>query len=58
MLHVEEFFISIGDDNAITVVFSSLQFDEYMFSRIVTLDLRPYPLVEEENEKQVDKKTG
>lgn len=40
-------------------LFSSPQFDECMFSRILTLDLRPYPLVEEDNGSQADReKTG
>ncbi|KAM7397139.1 hypothetical protein PAMP_020136 [Pampus punctatissimus] len=33
------------------------KFDEYMFSRILTLDLRPYPLVEEDNGKQTDQES-
>ncbi|MED6268869.1 Structural maintenance of chromosomes protein 1B [Characodon lateralis] len=32
-------------------------FDGCMFSRILTLDLRPYPLVEEENDEETDKET-
>nr|XP_046251454.1 structural maintenance of chromosomes protein 1B [Scatophagus argus] len=43
----EEFF---SKSDALLGVYSD--FDEGMFSRILTLDLRPYPLVEENNEKQ------
>lgn len=47
---------SLLHDNAVTTLFSSpSQFDEFMFSRILTLDLQPYPLVEEDNGKQTDK---
>ncbi|KAM9352307.1 structural maintenance of chromosomes protein 1B [Symphorus nematophorus] len=46
----EEFF---SKSDALLGVYSDL--DECMFSRILTLDLRPYPLVEEDSEKQVDK---
>ncbi|XP_029290074.1 LOW QUALITY PROTEIN: structural maintenance of chromosomes protein 1B [Cottoperca gobio] len=43
----EEFF---SKSDALLGVYSD--FDECMFSRILTLDLQPYPLVEEENGKQ------
>lgn len=42
-------FISLYYDHKVMTVLFSLQFDECMFSRILTLDLRPYPLVEEES---------
>lgn len=60
MLQVgEELLISICHDSAVTVVFSSSQFAECMFSRMLTLDLRPYPLVEEDSEKEPDsERTG
>lgn len=37
------------------ICFSCSQFDHCMFSRILTLDLRPYPLTEEENGSQTDR---
>ncbi|TMS05701.1 structural maintenance of chromosomes protein 1B isoform X2 [Larimichthys crocea] len=49
----EEFF---SKSDALLGVYSD--FDECMFSRILTLDLRPYPLVEDDNERQDEEKTG
>ncbi|KAM9376219.1 structural maintenance of chromosomes protein 1B [Pholidichthys leucotaenia] len=46
----EEFF---SQADALLGVYSD--YNECMFSRILTIDLRPYPLVEEENVKQMDK---
>uniref|UniRef100_A0A3Q3T0Y9 Structural maintenance of chromosomes protein n=1 Tax=Mastacembelus armatus TaxID=205130 RepID=A0A3Q3T0Y9_9TELE len=45
VISLKEEFFSKAD--ALLGVYSD--FDEYMFSRILTLDLRPYPLVEEDN---------
>ncbi|KAF6721532.1 Structural maintenance of chromosomes protein 1B [Oryzias melastigma] len=47
--HKQEFF---SRSDALLGVFSD--FDECMFSRILTLDLRPYPLVEGDDGKQTD----
>uniref|UniRef100_A0A3P9IAM9 Structural maintenance of chromosomes 1B n=1 Tax=Oryzias latipes TaxID=8090 RepID=A0A3P9IAM9_ORYLA len=47
--HKQEFF---SRSDGLLGVYSDL--DECMFSRILTLDLRPYPLVEEEDGKQTD----
>lgn len=38
-------------------LFLVFQFDECMLSRILTLDLQPYPVVEEESEKQAETET-
>lgn len=52
VLQIEEnLLIFVCYDGAFTAVFSPSQFDECMFSRILTLDLQPYPLVEEDKEK-------
>ncbi|XP_071347064.1 structural maintenance of chromosomes protein 1B isoform X2 [Trachinotus anak] len=51
VISLKEEFFSKAD--ALLGVYSD--FDERMFSRILTLDLRPYPLVEEDNGKQTDK---
>ncbi|XP_069018396.1 structural maintenance of chromosomes protein 1B [Embiotoca jacksoni] len=51
VISLKEEFFSKAD--ALLGVYSD--FDEYMFSRILTLDLRPYPLVEEDSGKQTDK---
>ncbi|XP_054476099.1 structural maintenance of chromosomes protein 1B [Anoplopoma fimbria] len=45
----EEFF---SKSDALLGVYSD--FEECMFSRILTLDLRPYPLVDEDNGRQAD----
>uniref|UniRef100_A0A3B3HWV7 Structural maintenance of chromosomes 1B n=1 Tax=Oryzias latipes TaxID=8090 RepID=A0A3B3HWV7_ORYLA len=47
--HKQEFF---SRSDGLLGVYSDV--DECMFSRILTLDLRPYPLVEEEDGKQTD----
>ncbi|XP_073327965.1 structural maintenance of chromosomes protein 1B [Pagrus major] len=50
----EEFF---SKSDALLGVYSD--FDECMFSRILTLDLQPYPLVDEDKEKKAERdKTG
>ncbi|XP_051238323.1 structural maintenance of chromosomes protein 1B [Dicentrarchus labrax] len=55
VISLKEEFYSKAD--ALLGVYS--HFDECMFSRILTLDLRPYPLLEEDNGNPVDKeKTG
>ncbi|XP_018528106.1 structural maintenance of chromosomes protein 1B [Lates calcarifer] len=51
VISLKEEFFSKAD--ALLGVYSD--FDEFMFSRILTLDLQPYPLVEEDNGKQTDK---
>uniref|UniRef100_A0A8D0A5J5 Structural maintenance of chromosomes protein 1B-like n=1 Tax=Sander lucioperca TaxID=283035 RepID=A0A8D0A5J5_SANLU len=51
VISLKEEFFSKAD--ALLGVYSD--FDECMFSRILSLDLRPYPLVEEDNGKQADK---
>ncbi|XP_078112662.1 structural maintenance of chromosomes protein 1B isoform X1 [Sander vitreus] len=51
VISLKEEFFSKAD--ALLGVYSD--FDECMFSRILSLDLRPYPLVEENNGKQEDK---
>ncbi|XP_044213194.1 structural maintenance of chromosomes protein 1B isoform X1 [Thunnus albacares] len=51
VISLKEEFFSKAD--ALLGVYSN--FDECMFSRILTLDLRPYPLVDEDNGKQTDK---
>ncbi|XP_032378601.1 structural maintenance of chromosomes protein 1B [Etheostoma spectabile] len=51
VISLKEEFFSKAD--ALLGVYSD--FDECMFSCILSLDLRPYPLVEEDNGKQVDK---
>ncbi|XP_045892216.1 structural maintenance of chromosomes protein 1B [Micropterus dolomieu] len=51
VISLKEEFFSKAD--ALLGVYSD--FDECMFSRILTLDLRPYPLVDEDNGKQADK---
>lgn len=48
--------VSLLHDSIFTTLFSSSsQFNECMFSRILTLDLRPYPLVDEDNGKETNK---
>uniref|UniRef100_A0A669DUT2 Structural maintenance of chromosomes protein n=1 Tax=Oreochromis niloticus TaxID=8128 RepID=A0A669DUT2_ORENI len=51
IISLKEEFFSKAD--ALLGVYSD--FDECMFSCILTLDLRPYPLVEDDNGKQTDK---
>ena len=52
VLQIEEnLLIFVCYNDTVTAVFSPSQFDECMFSRILTLDLQPYPLVEEDKEK-------
>ncbi|XP_060892004.1 structural maintenance of chromosomes protein 1B [Labrus mixtus] len=51
VISLKEEFFSKAD--ALLGVYSD--FDECMLSRILTLDLRPYPLVEEEDGKQAEK---
>lgn len=59
VLQIEEnLLIFVCYDGAVTAVFSPSQFDECMFSRILTLDLQPYPLVEEDRENAEKDKTG
>uniref|UniRef100_A0A3Q3B7N5 Structural maintenance of chromosomes protein 1B-like n=1 Tax=Kryptolebias marmoratus TaxID=37003 RepID=A0A3Q3B7N5_KRYMA len=53
VISLKEEFFSKAD--ALLGVYSDL--DECMFSRILTLDLRPYPLVEEDNGRQSEKET-
>ncbi|XP_047453101.1 structural maintenance of chromosomes protein 1B [Mugil cephalus] len=53
VISLKEEFFSKAD--ALLGVYSD--FDECMFSRILTLDLRPYPLVEDENGKHAEKKS-
>uniref|UniRef100_A0A8D0A7S4 Structural maintenance of chromosomes protein 1B-like n=1 Tax=Sander lucioperca TaxID=283035 RepID=A0A8D0A7S4_SANLU len=53
VISLKEEFFSKAD--ALLGVYSD--FDECMFSRILSLDLRPYPLVEEDNGKQADKQS-
>uniref|UniRef100_A0A8C3A122 Structural maintenance of chromosomes protein n=1 Tax=Cyclopterus lumpus TaxID=8103 RepID=A0A8C3A122_CYCLU len=55
VISLKEEFFSKAD--ALLGVYSD--FEECMFSRILTLDLRPYPLVDEDSERQADvEKTG
>uniref|UniRef100_A0A8D3E7H2 Structural maintenance of chromosomes protein n=1 Tax=Scophthalmus maximus TaxID=52904 RepID=A0A8D3E7H2_SCOMX len=54
VISLKEEFFSKAD--ALLGVYSD--FDECMISRILTLDLRPYPLVEEDNGTQSDKGVG
>ncbi|KAM6926349.1 structural maintenance of chromosomes protein 1B [Lycodopsis pacificus] len=55
VISLKEEFFSRAD--ALLGVYSD--FEECMFSRILTLDLRPYPLVEEDNGSQADpERTG
>ncbi|XP_034541562.1 structural maintenance of chromosomes protein 1B [Notolabrus celidotus] len=53
VISLKEEFFSKAD--ALLGVYSD--FDECMLSRILTLDLRPYPLDDEEGEKQAEKET-
>ncbi|KAM6937011.1 structural maintenance of chromosomes protein 1B [Xenentodon cancila] len=50
VISLKEEFFSKAD--ALLGVYSD--FDECVFSRILTLDLRPYPLVEEDNDRQTE----
>uniref|UniRef100_A0A3P8QSD5 Structural maintenance of chromosomes protein n=1 Tax=Astatotilapia calliptera TaxID=8154 RepID=A0A3P8QSD5_ASTCA len=54
IISLKEEFFSKAD--ALLGVYSD--FDECMFSCVLTLDLRPYPLVEDDNGKQTDKETS
>uniref|UniRef100_A0A3Q2VSC9 Structural maintenance of chromosomes protein n=1 Tax=Haplochromis burtoni TaxID=8153 RepID=A0A3Q2VSC9_HAPBU len=54
IISLKEEFFSKAD--ALLGVYSD--FDECMFSCVLTLDLRPYPLAEDDNGKQTDKETS